>query len=94
MIEFLGDIKLVVDIITLIFENHWVMGMCMSFQCMEVLYVAEIVYQWIEIIKKQHPKLFRMLKYMKDIYEIVEFTHRVLCILLGSMLPILYYSSI
>lgn len=71
MVEFLGDTELVVDIITLISENPWVMGTCVSFQCWEVLYVVEIVGQWVDIIKKQHPKLFRMLKYTYKFIEII-----------------------
>lgn len=51
-----------------------------------ILYVGSIVYLWIDYIKYQHPMLFRVLK---CIYEIIEIIHRVLCVLLGSMLPIL-----
>lgn len=68
------QIELAVDIIMLTFENHWIMGVFMSIfmrmQYWEVLYISEIVYQWIGIIKIQHPMLFRMLKYIYKLIEI------------------------
>lgn len=69
MVMQIEHVELVIDIIRLMFENHWIMGMCMSMQCWEVLCIVEIVDLWVGFIKNQHPDLFRMLKY---IYEFIE----------------------
>lgn len=67
MVIQIEHVELVVDIIRLIFENPSIMGMCMSLQCWEVLYVAGIVGQWIEKIKRQHPFLFRVLTLVAEL---------------------------
>lgn len=67
--------EVIVVFIKVILKSPEIMNVLRGMPCLEalglVLYVGLIVCLWVDIIKNQHPKLFRMLKRIHEFMEII-----------------------